>query len=103
MKELLRQRARRALRGLARRMGVRGRERRYYYRIFDFDGPRWRSVRQGAEAARGAAYEFFDRDTFDALVPRPGQSGMMRDPIAASAGAKALLGIAAWLTPDGTG
>jgi asparagine synthase (glutamine-hydrolysing) len=103
MKELLRQRARRALQGLARRMGVRDRERRYYYRIFDFDGPRWRSVRQGAEAARGAAYEFFDRDTFDALVPRPGQSDMMRDPIAGSAGAKALLGIVAWLTPDGTG
>jgi asparagine synthase (glutamine-hydrolysing) len=102
LRELLRLRISNTLGGVARRLGAPARERRYYFRIFDFDGPRWRAVRQAAEGGRAAAYELFDRTTFDELVPPAGGSGGFRDPARAGP-AKALLGLVAWLTADGSG
>ncbi|HEX5830884.1 MAG TPA: hypothetical protein VFY16_07895, partial [Gemmatimonadaceae bacterium] len=72
------------------------RERRYYYRTFDFDGDGWRRVREAAEPYRGRCDALVDRATLDALLPPPGQRLQVADGIIGSAGPKLLLGLVMW-------
>ena len=86
---------------IASRLGIRRRERRYYYRTFDFDGPTWRAVRQAIEPSRDLAYALFDRRAFDEIVPGPDQTWAAGDTIVDAAGIKLLLGVVSWLSqPD---
>jgi hypothetical protein len=48
------------------------RERRYWYRVNDFNGPGWRSVRGMAESHRKQIYSLFEKEVFD-LFPPPGR------------------------------
>ncbi len=61
---------------IARRMdclsGRRDRERRFYYRVMDFNGPGWQKVRELAEPGRKRLEPLFNMDVFDRIVPPPG-------------------------------
>lgn len=93
--ELLRSLPDRVVRRVREALGMSGSERRYYHRIFDLDGPGWRDIRRGAESAREAAYAWFDRATFDALLPPVGTPWPPEYRLVDSVGRKLLLGAAA--------
>jgi phenylacetate-coenzyme A ligase PaaK-like adenylate-forming protein len=73
-----------------------GPERRFYYRIYDFNGPGWRSVRQEAESYRPFAKGIFKEDALTQLLPPADQSVRFRDGIADASGLKLLLGFLFW-------
>jgi len=87
----------RVLRRVRRLLRLGPRQRLYYYRTFNFNGPQWRGIREGAEPKREAAYALFDRAGFDALLPPPDRPWSGGDGIVDVAGAKTLLGLVAWL------
>ncbi|HKP28764.1 MAG TPA: asparagine synthase-related protein [Gemmatimonadales bacterium] len=89
---VLRQVPARLARKVARALRIRTPERRYYHRIHALDSPGWISVRQGAEAAREAAYAWFDRQTFDTLLPPPGTLAGSAAPASDAVGKRSLLG-----------
>jgi asparagine synthase (glutamine-hydrolysing) len=72
-------------------------DRRYYGRVYDFNGPEWRGIRNAAEPYRNRAYEFFDRAEFDALLPPPDVRIPFRDVISESSIRKNLVGFLLWL------
>ena len=71
-------------------------ERRYYYRIFDFNGPGWTAVRRRAEPYRDRALHLFRRDALETLLPPPDVPVQFRDGIADASGLKSLLGFLLW-------
>ncbi len=79
------------------RLGVPRPERRYYHRTYDFNGPAWRTARRGAEADRERAYALFERQAFDALVPRAAERWAPARSIEAAAAVKMLTCIPVWL------
>jgi len=53
----------------------------YFFRLFDLNGPAWREVRREAESGREAASEYPPRETLDALLPPPGRTIVLEEPI----------------------
>lgn len=72
----------------------RRRERRFYYRLYDFNGPGWRSVRQLAEPHRVRLHDVFEPDALRQALPGVEESRQYDDLIAASSGVKMLVGAA---------
>jgi asparagine synthase (glutamine-hydrolysing) len=68
-------------------------ERRFYVRMYDFDNPGWRAVREAAEPGRSAMGEWFDTDALATLVPPPSHDVAHADPIAEGFGPKMLTGL----------
>jgi asparagine synthase (glutamine-hydrolysing) len=81
------------LRGTQKRLDP---ERLYYYRIFNFNGPGWRSVRRAAEPARERLQTFFRPGFLDEILPGPEEELKMRDGIVDASGVKTLLGLMMW-------
>lgn len=99
--ELLRPRLRYLLmksmkRYLGRVPGRRQGERRYYYRIYDFNGPGWLAVRRQAEPYRERVLHLFNRDALAEFLPPPDVSVQLRDGIIEASGLKLLLGLMLW-------
>lgn len=68
-------------------------ERRFYVRMYDFDNPGWRAIREAAEPGRSAMGEWFDTDSLASIVPRPSHDVAHADPIAEGFGPKMLTGL----------
>jgi asparagine synthase (glutamine-hydrolysing) len=88
----------RARRAARRALGV---DRRRYYRIYDFNRPPWRAVRQLAEPLRPLGEAMFDPAALARELPPPGVDVDAPDAIVDSAGAKALIGVLLWLDEVG--
>lgn len=71
-----------------------GREERFYYRTYDFDGPGWHRVRELAEGRRSAVPGILNREVVDRLLPPPHQRLRTQDGIIDSSNAKLLVGLA---------
>jgi len=72
-------------------------ERRQYYRSFDFNNDRWVSVRRAAESCRDRWGDVFDLDSLATFLPPPDAKVQVTDPIAGVAGHKMLVGLLLWL------
>jgi len=72
-------------------------ERRIYYRQFDINGPRWRTLREAVEPLRSRGYEYFERAALDELLPPPDVRIEREDPITGGAGIKPVMGFLMWL------
>jgi asparagine synthase (glutamine-hydrolysing) len=99
MRHVLARRLYRRLRPL-RRLGQvienRRGERRYYYRIYDLNGPGWLAVRQQAEPLRERVVHLVNKDVLDELLPAPGVPLRLKDGIIDASGLKVLLGFTLW-------
>lgn len=71
-------------------------ERRYYHRIYDYNGPGWRAVRRLAEPHREQLADLFDMDELSSLVPRPEVKVEMDHGIRDAFGRKLLTGFMLW-------
>jgi len=80
-----------------------GPERRFYYRIYDFNGPGWTAVRQQAESYRPLAKGIFNEAVLNRLLPAADQPVRFRDGIADASGLKLLLGLLCWAKPRAKG
>jgi asparagine synthase (glutamine-hydrolysing) len=76
-------------------------ERRYYYRVFDINGPGWRAIRREAEPLREKLLDLFDRAALEELLPPPEAVASFEDPILGPSGMKLLLGLLLWLRDHG--
>jgi asparagine synthase (glutamine-hydrolysing) len=86
----------RRIRRLRKRIGLPRPDRRYYHRTYDFDGGGWRAIRRGAERDRERAYAWFDRATYDSLVPPAEAPWRSTGTIEGPSAAKLLTGVAVW-------
>ncbi|RMF38736.1 MAG: asparagine synthetase B family protein [Chloroflexi bacterium] len=93
------------VKGLSRQLGLhrlrrvwerRNGERRYYYRIYDINGPGWVAVRRGAEPHRERVLHLFHPEVLAEVLPAPDQPLPCRDGIIDASGAKTLLGFLLW-------
>ena len=75
-----------------------GRERRYYHRVYDINGPGWRAVRQMAEPHRGRLSDLFDMKVVNELVPAPETFIEVENNVRDTFGTKLLLGLMIWRT-----
>ncbi len=71
-------------------------ERRYFYRIYDFDSPGWVAVREAAEPHRARTFNFFDKSVLQELLPAPYAPLPLRDGIIDASGLKLLTGFFLW-------
>lgn len=71
-------------------------ERRYYYRVYDIDGPGWRAVRHLAEPFRERLAPHFDLTEVSRWLPAPSQALHLADPIQDGFRPKTLLGLMLW-------
>ena len=71
-------------------------ERRYYFRIFDFNNAGWCAVRRQAEDGREALFELFDRRALNEILPGPDMPLHFEDPIVGPSGLKSLLAFMLW-------
>ena len=71
-------------------------ERRYYARMYDFDNPGWRAIRESAQPGRAALHEWFDEEALAALVPPSGVASGHDEPITNGFGPKMLTGLMRW-------
>ncbi len=78
------------------RESARPTERRYFARMYDFDNPGWRAIRQAAEPSRHLLDEWFERPALDALVPGPETTAAHHDVIREGFGPKMLTGFMRW-------
>ena len=78
------------------RLLERGKERRYYHRIYDFNAPGWQSVRREAEQYRQHARNLLNPAALDRLLPaadaRPDYANVVRD----ASKTKTLVGLVMW-------
>ncbi|HET7550522.1 MAG TPA: asparagine synthase-related protein [Gemmatimonadaceae bacterium] len=81
---------------IATRFRRHGRERRFYYRIFDFNGPGWRAIRRLAEPYRGKLEGLMDMERLDEYLPPPDVELKVRNGIVDSSGRKMLVGLMLW-------
>jgi asparagine synthase (glutamine-hydrolysing) len=72
------------------------RERRYWYRVNDFNGAAWKSVRLLAESSREQMYSFFEKDVFDSILPPPDVAYLAKDGMVSESGLKLLLASMIW-------
>jgi asparagine synthase (glutamine-hydrolysing) len=71
-------------------------ERRYYYRIYDFNSPGWVAVRNAAELYRARTFDFFERNVLQELLPGPNVALRFEDGIVDASGLKMLTGFFLW-------
>ncbi|MCK6630309.1 MAG: asparagine synthase-related protein [Anaerolineae bacterium] len=84
-------------RSLERLVKSRQVERRYYYRISDFNGPGWLAVRRQAEPYRERVLHLFNGDVLAEILPPPHVTvEFKRDGIVEASGLKLLLGFLLW-------
>jgi asparagine synthase (glutamine-hydrolysing) len=76
-------------------------ERRYYYRIYDFNSPGWVAVRKAAEPHRARSFDFFERNFLQELLPGPDASLRFKDGIIDASGLKMLTGFLLWSKDHG--
>ena len=74
----------------------RKRERRYWYRVNDFNGSAWKDVRRMAESHRRQMYSFFEKDVFDSILPPPDVPFLAENGVVFESGAKLLLASMIW-------
>lgn len=74
----------------------RGAERRYYFRLYDFNSPGWKAVRAEAEAGLKQLDGLFDVRKIREFLPPPDQDLDVKDGIIDYSGRKLLLGLALW-------
>ncbi|MCC7001581.1 MAG: hypothetical protein IT357_05465 [Gemmatimonadaceae bacterium] len=68
-------------------------EQRFYVRMYDFDNPGWRAIRESAEPGRTVMTAWFDADALASIVPSPSHVVAHADPIAEGFGPKMLTGL----------
>jgi asparagine synthase (glutamine-hydrolysing) len=71
-------------------------ERRYYHRVYDFNGPGWQKVRRLAEPHREHLSPWFRMDRLHAYVPPPDTRVDMPSTITDAFGRKMLIGLMLW-------
>ena len=71
-------------------------ERRYYYRIYDFNNPGWLAVRQQAETYREKLFGLFHKEVLEQLLPGPDVRLSVGNGIIEASGLKTLLGLMLW-------
>ena len=71
-------------------------ERRFYYRVFDFNSPGWQAVRRLAEPYRDKLDGLLDRDRLDEYLPPPDVELRVKNGIVDSSGRKMLVGLMLW-------
>jgi hypothetical protein len=72
------------------------RERRYWYRVNDFNGSAWKSVRLLAESNREQMYSFFEKEVFDSILPPPDVEYLAENGMVSDSGLKLLLASMIW-------
>jgi asparagine synthase (glutamine-hydrolysing) len=72
------------------------RERRYWYRVNDFNGPGWKSVRRMAESQRKQIYSLFEKEVFDSILPPPDVPFFANNDMVFESGVKLLLASMIW-------
>ncbi|HEU6453058.1 MAG TPA: asparagine synthase-related protein [Gemmatimonadaceae bacterium] len=81
----------------ATRLGRReNRELRFYYRLYDFNGPGWRAIRRLAEPHREKLGGLVDRARLDEYLPPPEADLPVRNGIVEPSGRKLLVGLILW-------
>jgi asparagine synthase (glutamine-hydrolysing) len=82
---------------LRSRFGVKAdKERRYYYRMYDFNGPGWTAVRRRAEPYRERLLDLFEPSALARYLPGPEIRMDFRQPIDDAFGPKLLVGLMLW-------
>ncbi len=71
-------------------------ERRYYYRVYDFNGSGWLAIRREAERYRNAVLDLFDRRTLEQVLPSRETVVHFEDPIVEPSGMKLLVALLLW-------
>lgn len=71
-------------------------ERRYYYRVYDFNGPGWMKIRHLAEQSRKIPNPVLCTERLDALLPPADKPAVLEDGIIDSARLKTLTGLVIW-------
>lgn len=74
----------------------RGPERRYYHRLYDFNGSAWKAARYQAEPSRRKLYELFDEPALGEALPPPDADVEVANSIAGTHGMKMLVGLCLW-------
>jgi asparagine synthase (glutamine-hydrolysing) len=74
----------------------RGPERRYYHRLYDFNGPAWKAARHQAEPSRRKLHELFDEAALSEALPPPDADVEVANSIAGTHGMKMLVGLCLW-------
>lgn len=72
------------------------RDRRFNYRMYDFNSPGWRAIRRRAEPDRERLAGLFDMDELRAFVPPPEATLELAHPIFDSVGRKLIVGLMLW-------
>ena len=72
------------------------RERRIYYRVFDFNGPAWKVARRQAEPHRGKLHGLLNKEVLDRYLPPPDVDLKMADGLIDPSGRKLLIGLCLW-------
>ncbi len=82
----------------ARTTGAQGddRERRFNYRMYDFNSRGWRAIRGRAEPERERLAGLFDMDELRAFLPSPDATLQVAHPIFDSVGRKLIVGLMLW-------
>lgn len=81
---------------VAMRLTRADRERRFYYRIFDFNSPGWQAIRRLGEPHRDKLEGLIDRDRLAGYLPAPGVELKLRNGIVDASGRKMLVGLMLW-------
>lgn len=76
------------------------RERRFYHRIYDLNGPGWRAVRRRAEPNRARLSDLFRTSELEEYLPPPSEDIQLDRTIMDSFGRKTLLGLMLWMETD---
>jgi hypothetical protein len=71
-------------------------ERKFYWRMYNFDNAGWRDIRRAAEQGRSALFDLFDADALSTLVPSPESTCNHREPVAQGYAPKLLTGLMRW-------
>lgn len=74
----------------------RHRERRFNYRMYDFDSPGWRAIRRRAEPERERLAGLLDMAELRTFVPPPDATLELAHPIFDSVGRKLIVGLMLW-------
>jgi asparagine synthase (glutamine-hydrolysing) len=74
----------------------RGRERRYYHRVFDFNNPGWQAVRKEAEQYRQQAGNLLSLEAVNRLLPLAGTQPQYQNAVLEASKTKTLAGLVLW-------